>query len=170
ATAPHAISTLSLHDALPILFSIRVPGGRRAIPLAAPAAARVRGAGAALEGLRVLCLDNDADILDGMEALLQRWGVNTLRASTLDEALGQLSLWPDVLIVEYHLHDRENGLDCLDILRQAAAAAEGALLTADGSESLKQQARARGYPLLTKPLRPASLRSFLAACLRAKNA
>ena len=152
------------------MFSIRVPGGRRAIPLAAPAAARERGAGAALEGLRVLCLDNDADILDGMEALLQRWGVNTLRASTLDEALGQLSLRPDVLIVDYHLHDRENGLDCLDILRQAAPAAEGALLTADGSESLKQQARARGYPLLTKPLRPASLRSFLAACLRAKSA
>ena len=37
------------------------------------------------------------------------------------------------------------------------------VLTADGSEALKQAARARGYRVLTKPVKPASLRAFLAA-------
>jgi DNA-binding response OmpR family regulator len=36
-------------------------------------------------------------------------------------------------------------------------------LTADGRDELKQRARERGYRLLTKPVKPASLRAFLAA-------
>ena len=39
----------------------------------------------------------------------------------------------------------------------------GALLTADGRDELKREARERGYRLLTKPVKPASLRAFLAA-------
>ncbi len=155
------------------MFSIRVPGQRISNSGAASSGAAVAKAAStdkagALQDLRVLCLDNDADILDGMQALLERWGAFTIRASTLDEALAALEAKPDVLLVDYHLHDRENGLDCLDILRSEASHLEGALLTADGSEQLKRDARRRGYPVLTKPLRPAALRSFLAACLRAK--
>jgi hypothetical protein len=39
----------------------------------------------------------------------------------------------------------------------------GALLTGDGSDALKRAARERGYRLLTKPVKPASLRAFLTA-------
>ena len=39
----------------------------------------------------------------------------------------------------------------------------GALVTADGSDEVKREARARGYRVLTKPIKPASLRAFLAA-------
>jgi CheY-like chemotaxis protein len=49
------------------------------------------------------------------------------------------------------------------MLRERDPSVPGALLTADGSESLKQAARARGYRVLTKPIKPASLRAFLAA-------
>ena len=50
---------------------------------------------------------------------------------------------PDVLLVDYHLHDRLDGLDTLDALRAAIRQLPGALLTADGSDALKQRARAR---------------------------
>lgn len=150
------------------MFSISVPGWRTD---AAPrAAATPRTPAAALDGLKVLCLDNDVDILDGMQALLERWGAITVRAVTLDEALARLDQEPDVFLVDYHLHDRKDGLDCVDALRAVLPHAAGALLTADGSESLKRESRARGYPVLTKPVRPASLRAFLAAALRAKQA
>jgi CheY-like chemotaxis protein len=112
----------------------------------------------------VLCVDNDRDILAGMQALLTRWGVRTLLATTVDEALARLSEQPDVLLVDYHLHDRLDGLDTLDALRAAAGhPVPGALLTADGSDPLKQAARERGYRVLTKPVKPASLRAFLTA-------
>ena len=40
-----------------------------------------------LAGLRVLCVDNDEEILDGMRALLGRWQVQVITAATVDQAL-----------------------------------------------------------------------------------
>lgn len=116
-----------------------------------------------LSGLRVLCVDNDPDILEGMVSLLGRWQVHTLCATTVDEALAQAAQKPDVLFVDYHLHDRLDGLDALDALRTLLPGIPGALLTADGSDALKAAARNRGYRVLTKPVKPASLRAFLIA-------
>jgi CheY-like chemotaxis protein len=68
------------------------------------------------------------------------------------------------MLVDYHLHDRLDGLATLDALRAASPGPiAGALLTADGRDELKREARERGYRLLTKPVKPASLRAFLAA-------
>src|SRR5690606_31497048 len=117
-----------------------------------------------LAGMRVLCVDNDEEILDGMRALLGRWQVQVITASTVDQALEKLAERPHVMLVDYHLHDRLDGLDTLVALREAAGQdLPGALLTADGRDELKQMARDRGYRLLTKPIKPASLRAFLAA-------
>jgi len=117
-----------------------------------------------LAGLRVLCVDNDQEILDGMRALLGRWQVQVITASTVDQALQQLAARPDVVLVDYHLHDRLDGLETLDALQAASPLPiPGALLTADGRDELKQLARSRGYRVLTKPVKPASLRAFLSA-------
>ena len=99
-----------------------------------------------------------------MQALLQRWGVQVALATTVDEALSGLAQAPHVVLVDYHLHDRMDGLETLEALCAAAGRAlPGALLTGDGSDALNLAARARGYRVLTKPIRPASLRAFLAA-------
>jgi Na+/proline symporter/signal transduction histidine kinase len=142
------------------MFSITAP--RAHGPVAAVPRPRT-GLPDSLAGLRVLCVDNDSDILAGMAALLGRWEVEVLRAATVDEALAKMAGQPDVLLVDYHLHDRLDGLDTLDALRAGRPQLPGALLTADGSDALKQAARARGYRVLTKPIKPASLRAFLAA-------
>lgn len=146
------------------MFSITVPRAAALQPRPAPAR-RIEALGAdTLEGLRVLCVDNDREILDGMRALLGRWNVEILVATTVDEALEKIREAPAVMLVDYHLHDRLDGLDTLDALRAAAPnPVIGALLTADGRDELKREARARGYRLLTKPVKPASLRAFLAA-------
>ena len=114
-------------------------------------------------GLRVLCVDNDSDILEGMAALLERWDIEVIGAMTVDDAIQAMRHAPDVLLVDYHLHDRLDGLDALDCLRERKPGITGALLTADGSDALKRAARERGYVVLTKPVRPASMRAFLAA-------
>jgi DNA-binding response OmpR family regulator len=90
--------------------------------------------------------------------------VDVIIASTVDAALECVAEGPAVMLVDYHLHDRLEGLDTLDALRAASPGPiAGALLTADGRDELKVEARERGYRLLTKPVKPASLRSFLAA-------
>ncbi|HVK52940.1 MAG TPA: PAS domain-containing hybrid sensor histidine kinase/response regulator [Pseudoxanthomonas sp.] len=144
------------------MFSIVVPRAANA-SLRAPSTRRAPALDS-LAGLKVLCVDNDHEILEGMRALLGRWQVDVLTALTVDEALQQVTQAPAVMLVDYHLHDRLDGLDTLDALRAACPCPiAGALLTADGRDELKQRARDRGYRLLTKPVKPASLRAFLAA-------
>ena len=67
-----------------------------------------------LAGLRVLCVDNDAEILAGMRTLLVRWQVQVGTAATVEEALAAMADAPQVLLVDYHLHDRHDGLDIED--------------------------------------------------------
>ncbi len=147
------------------VFSVLVPRAAAADPVAAPSPLPT-SPNDQLQGLKVLCLDNDHNILEGMQALLRRWQAHTLCATTVDQALALMAQEPDVVLADYHLHDRVNGLDALDALRAQVPDMVGALLTADGSAALKQTARERGYRVLTKPVKPASLRAFLAASAR----
>ncbi|MGH8157966.1 MAG: hybrid sensor histidine kinase/response regulator [Rhodanobacter sp.] len=118
--------------------------------------------------LTVLCLDDDAAILDGMRALLGRWGVDCRTARDAAEAEMELRRGPvDLILADYHLADGVDGLHALQQLRGAfAPLPPAALITADGSSELKQRARALGYPMLHKPVRPAALRALLTALLR----
>ena len=152
------------------VFAITVPLGR-ALPATPAADVAVDTSTDSLVGLRVLCIDNDREILDGMRALLGRWGVVALTAATVDDALALLAEHPDVALVDYHLHDRLDGLGVIDALRaQRGRALPAALLTGDGSDALKLAARDRGCAVLTKPVKPASLRAFLAAQRQAAQA
>src|SRR3546814_14386779 len=79
-----------------------------------------------------------------MAALLGRWEVEVLRAATVDEALAKMAGKPDVLLVDYHLHDRLDGLDTLDALRAGHRQLPGALMTPDARDTMKPATRARG--------------------------
>ncbi|MGB3749295.1 MAG: PAS domain-containing hybrid sensor histidine kinase/response regulator [Rhodanobacter sp.] len=118
--------------------------------------------------LTVLCLDNDRAILDGMRALLGRWGVDCRVAADVAQAVDVLAHGPvDLILADYHLADGLDGVQALQQLRVAAGELPPvAMITADGSSELKQRARALGYPLLHKPVRPAALRALLTALVR----
>ncbi|MES2670484.1 MAG: PAS domain-containing hybrid sensor histidine kinase/response regulator [Pseudomonadota bacterium] len=143
------------------MFSISVPPGVAAKRIVSP---EIAPSSDALAGLRVLCVDNDPEILDGMRALLDRWKAVALTASTVDEALAHIDAEPDVALVDYHLHDRLDGLGVIaELRRRAKRDLPAALLTGDGSDALKIAAREYGCAVLTKPVKPASLRAFLGA-------
>ncbi len=117
-----------------------------------------------LTGLNVLCIDNDASILSGMETLLHGWGcrVTTLRngAALKDYCSGQ-SVPPDAIVADYHL-THENGLDMIGFTRETfRIEIPAVLLTADRSKEVRQRAEDENVTVLHKPLRPAALRSLL---------
>jgi Na+/proline symporter/signal transduction histidine kinase/ActR/RegA family two-component response regulator len=120
-------------------------------------------AGVFASGLHALCLDNDHAILDGMSALLTRWGISCDLAGTVDEALAAARRRrPDLLLVDYHLDAEQDGLDALGALRAACTPSPpGALITADTSAELAVRARALDYALLRKPVKPAALRALI---------
>ncbi len=121
-----------------------------------------------LRGLRVLCVDNDCSILDGMEALLGQWGVQVLKARNSAEAAqvgAQVEI--DTILADYHLGDGVDGIELLRRLRESSCpASSAALISADHGAELALLARTAGYPLLHKPLRPAALRALLSAFRR----
>jgi PAS domain S-box-containing protein len=121
-----------------------------------------------LQGLRVLCVDNDGAILDGMEALLGQWGVQVFKARNSAEASAsceQSSI--DAVLADYHLGD---GLDGIVLLHRLCGSRTpalcAALISADHDADLILAARNAGFPLLHKPLRPAALRALLGAFRR----
>ena len=113
--------------------------------------------------LTVLCLDDDASILDAMQILLGRWGVECRTAQTAEQAHAALAAERiDLILADYHLADGGDGLKVLQQLGQGfGKLPPAAMISADGSTALSQQARSLGYPLLHKPLRPAALRALL---------
>jgi len=134
-------------------------------PAVAPMAAPVATTAGDLRGLRVLCVDNDPAILEGMRQLLGRWGLQVWVAGDLPGAVAVISGEDvEVVLADYHLGAGADGLALLAALRPLAARPfHGVLITADHGSALELAARAAGYPLLRKPLRPASLRALLAS-------
>jgi PAS domain S-box-containing protein len=149
------------------VFRVRIPAGAAPVAGAAavPAPAEV-AAPASLVGLAVLCVDNEPEILNGMQALMTRWGVRVQVALDAETArsLAQAAR-PAVVLADYRLGD--DGIDGLELLQQLCAAgtpvARGALVTADHSPALARRARERGFPVLRKPVKPAGLRAMLGA-------
>ncbi|MDM8346514.1 PAS domain-containing hybrid sensor histidine kinase/response regulator [Pseudochrobactrum sp. sp1633] len=126
----------------------------------------------ALQGMRVLCIDNDPLILDGMRTLLGGWGCDM----TLIRDGAQLKDWcnhisraqtpvrilPDIILADYHLN-RENGLDMIGYTREMLGhPIPAVLLTADRSKEVKLRAQEDNVHVLNKPIKPAALRSLLA--------
>jgi CheY-like chemotaxis protein len=118
-----------------------------------------------LLGLRVLALDNEPTILEGMRILLSGWGCDVVVASTLEEALAAVRdgrIPPEAIVADYHL-DQGNGLDAIAALRLALKAdIPAVLVTADRSPAVRSLAGSMAVHLLNKPLKPAALRALLA--------
>jgi len=115
-----------------------------------------------LQGLRVLCVDNETAILDGMEALLAQWGVHVFKArNTVEAALVREQSTVDTILADYHLGDGVDGIELLRRLCHSGTPVPGALISADHDVDLVLAARDAGVPLLHKPLRPAALRALL---------
>src|SRR5262249_40439996 len=113
-------------------FAVEIP-----MSAVAPARAPLRDIGEGdrgrLSGVRVLCIDNEPTILDGMEALLGGWGCRVVKAVDLKSALAALAdskVIPDALLVDYHI-DEGNGIEVITELRQRFPEAMAILITAD---------------------------------------
>lgn len=142
------------------LFAVRLPVLERA-GRAAPA--RRSAPASALGHARVLVVDNDPSALSAMLALLKRWGLAALGASSLAQARDRCPDAPDATIMDYRLDGDERG----DATYLALCDAWGChppaiLLTAEAGEETEQAARHMQANRLLKPPAPAALRALVA--------
>ncbi len=117
-----------------------------------------------LNGTRVLCIDNDPEILKGMEALLTQWGCKVVSATNFEDANTHLKAardLPDLLLIDYHLGDA-TGLEVYKRIAECTGTElPGALITADRTEEVKKKADQSGLSVLNKPVKPAALRALI---------
>ena len=142
-------------------FSVILPvtEAQEAVLPAKPAAAL--GPTAALNGMAVLCVDNDPRILEGMRLLLEGWGcaVTTHPGSTAPD--GDATSRPDIVLADYHL-DGQTGIDFIRAFRRRHGAdIPAVLITADRSNEVRAAADLIDVPVLNKPLKPAVLRQMM---------
>ncbi|MEF1311380.1 PAS-domain containing protein [Vibrio mytili] len=117
-----------------------------------------------LSHLRILCVDNEPDILVGMENLLSRWGCDTRVAIDLMESLHALEDgWvPDVIFSDYRLDNGRTGLEVLQQCRlRLGNTFEGVIISADRTNDMLDGIKANGFSFIAKPVKPLKLRSVL---------
>ncbi|MFN7012446.1 MAG: response regulator, partial [Allorhizobium sp.] len=117
-----------------------------------------------LKGLRVLCIDNEPNIIEGMELLLSGWGCTVISAGSveaLDGVIAANKLPPDVIVADYHLGDG-SGIGAILRLRALYESDVPALLiTADRTAEVRAEAERQNIAVQHKPVRPAALRAFI---------
>ena len=126
-------------------------------------------AGRDLEGLRVLCLDNDPLILDGMEQLLATMGADVLVAGNREQLLAAFSNGgrPDIVLADYHLDNGDTGLSAMREARQLTSVDTPCIIiSADDSDVIRDRAKSVGYRFLAKPVNPSRLRAMVLALTR----
>ncbi|MEM9122883.1 MAG: PAS-domain containing protein, partial [Pseudomonadota bacterium] len=144
------------------VFSVRVPRSQRAAPSVEPAPQIVPLPGL-LQGVSVLCLDDDEAILEAMTALLNGWGCRP-RAVASPAAFFEAfdSEQPDIVIADFHLEADRDGLSVIEAIRNRSGSAVACILaTAKTGEDLIARAEALDCPVLSKPLKPARLRALM---------
>jgi signal transduction histidine kinase len=148
------------------LFGITVPiGDSRKIITKAATNSYYGGGGGNLTDMTVLCIDNEASILQGMKQLLAGWGCTVITALNMSQALQHLAdedIQPNVILADYHLDQGQTGTAAIARIRQVYQHQIPAIcITADRTEAVAKAVKDEEALLLNKPLKPAALRATL---------
>jgi Na+/proline symporter/signal transduction histidine kinase len=145
------------------VFSVTVPTAK-AINYTAAVTTATPLSRTPMSGSLIVCIENDAAILDGMKTLLTAWDAEVIAVADPDaaiEAIEAAGTKVTGLLVDYHL-DRGNGVAAIrDIRRRFGANIPAILITADRSPHVRAAAREEKIAVLNKPVKPASLRALL---------
>jgi len=146
------------------VFSISVDQGTPEAVVSAEPRSPSAVSESALKGCRVLCVDNETDILTGMAQLLSRWGCDVRCAPDVSGAMQQIDDdWhPEFVLSDYHLANQQTGLQVLQQCQlRLGRCFRGAIISADRSADIQQSVTGLGFAYISKPVKPLKLRALL---------
>jgi len=114
----------------------------------------------------VLIADDDQPSLNGLEALLTRWGCQVETATDGQMVLEKaLAFHPSLVITDFTM-PRLNGLEVLEVLRRDCPETPVIMLTGQGAVGpLVRAAGEEPYGYLEKPIEVSQLRTLVAKAL-----
>jgi signal transduction histidine kinase len=151
------------------VFTLMLPHGRAPQRNDHEAAARLRPVPAlTLAGKRIVIVEDEPAVLDGLQVLLRSWqaevqGFDTVEAAEQWLATGPQAK-PDLLIVDYRLPEGRTGLDAIQVLRDGFQAPQLPAIVVTGSAMTghELEAQQHSFHLMFKPVVPTKLRAMIA--------
>ncbi len=125
-----------------------------------------------ISDLKVLCIDNDEQVLDGLVSLLSRWNCDVETASNLIEAqrlYAKSQTVPDVVLLDYQLDDGITGPEVYAIMTGIWRAKPPVVMVTADQQLPHDEMPHPNSPVLQKPVEPAILRAALEQMVKKKK-
>jgi len=158
-----------LHKGTCVRVLVRSAPAALPAPAASPAFAAIEEE-ESLANVRILVIDDERTILEGLTVVLSNWGAEVLPAQTRAEALAMADAWeqpPDVVISDLLLQGGDNGLDVIAALerhpRGIGAGTARLLVTGETKPDRLREVASAGITVLYKPVSPRVLRQAIQA-------
>ncbi len=160
-----------LHKGTGVRFLVRAAAAApvRQPPQLPPAAAEADGR---LDGVRILVIDDERTILEGLQVVLASWGADVIAAQSRAEALTLADGWaqpPDAVVSDLLLRGGDNGIDVIAALeRHPNGIGPGTarlLVTGETKPDRLREVASAGIAVLYKPVSPRMLRHAIHAQL-----
>lgn len=122
---------------------------------------------AMLDGLRVVLIEDDKDVLLATATLLEKWGCLVQAETSMPSADSSC----DLIVTDFELDGDRSGLDCIEYLRRSNGRwIPAVIMTGHDAKIVLEALSGEDIPILSKPVRPAELRSaVMAQRLNAKS-
>jgi two-component system, sensor histidine kinase len=150
-------------------FTVTMPLARERSTEPRPPAVPAAADSGVLEGARVLVIDDEPEVRAGMRALLGQLGCRVAVCGGYAEAerlLDEKALEPDLIVADFRLRRRENGIDTVHRLRKRLGDVPALLVSGDTAPERLREAQGSGLPLLHKPVSVEKLTEAMLAALR----
>jgi signal transduction histidine kinase/CheY-like chemotaxis protein len=148
-------------------FYVRVPMDASAERLDAAEVPGFEELEKAISGSFVVVVDDEEDILYGMEALLKRYGCHFICAPSTEMLLAELAehqRQPDLIITDFRISAKETGFDVIRDIRLSQGLDIPALIVTGSSEDA-EIAMHSSFPVLKKPVTEMRLLAAMAEAL-----
>jgi signal transduction histidine kinase/CheY-like chemotaxis protein len=120
--------------------------------------------GDAFTKANVMLIEDDAMGRTALAGLLESWGYSVLAVESANMAAEQFHKLPglDIIISDLRLGEGVDGIEAIRMLQAKSGKEVSAfLISGDTSSKIQEHVKASGLLLLSKPVRPAKLRSLL---------
>ena len=154
------------------VFSLELPLGAASRTLALRSVPGKAPAGLTLDGQRIVIVEDEAAVREGLEVLLEGWGATVVSMPSV----GAARTWaetapaeqaPTLVIADYRLEQGETGVNAIIALRRRFGSALPAIVvTGSSMTGHDKEAVEQDFHLLIKPVLPNKLRAMIAFKLR----
>ncbi len=114
-------------------------------------------------GKLILCIDNEQQIINGLQECLADWDYAVVTGLKAQDALNNLGgRIPECIIIDYHLDNQKTGTQVMnELFLQWNTQLPCIVITADYTQSVHDEVKRSGAHLIKKPVKPLALRSTL---------